>query len=149
MTDKNYSSIVNLLPNDPVKTGSSLTKEGEPGFKTQEQIDVSNAEISSYHEVVEHQPEKELKPFIKTRSETIDLPPDLKQIGVTSVASSKFPNYKQVKLPISDEKVYRGLHSPITSSLRWLAELCFFILKQAHLKIKNIHGKVVRVIALD
>jgi len=148
MTDTNYSNISHLLADDKPAT-SALTKEGEPFYQRKEQIGPAENIDTAIHEVVEHEPEKTVKPFVTVKKETIDLPPDLKQVGVISTASSKFPGYKQVKLPISDEKVYQGLHSPVTSSLRWLAELCFFILRQAHLKIKNIHGKVVRVVALD
>lgn len=113
----------------------SLPKEAEP-------ISSEKIEIK---EVVEHQIDKEVRPFVSPRQETIELPPDLKKLGLEPTSSTQFPDYKNIKLPISDEKIVVGLKAPITSSLRWLATLAVYLLAKAHLGLKVIHGKVIRV----
>lgn len=79
----------------------------------------------------------------------VELPPDVKRLGVTQtgptaplVAST--PSL-QVSLPISDNQVVVGLHAQVTSALRWLALWCVKKLAKAHLALKVIHGKIVRV----
>jgi hypothetical protein len=97
-------------------------------------------------EVVEHKAEEEVRPFVSPRHETIELPPDLKKLGLQSVSSTQFPSYKNIKLPLSDEKIVVGLHAPVTSSIRWLATFAVYLLARAHLGLKIVHGKVIRVL---
>ncbi len=130
MANKNYTIIDHFI-------GKSA-KEGEPIL--------SSAEKPFLQEVVEHQAEEEVRPYISPRAETIELPPDVKKLGVQPTTNTQFSTYQTVKLPISDDKIMAGLHAPITSSLRWLATLATYILQHAHLGLKVIHGKVVRVI---
>jgi len=145
MTAKNYTSIDDLVkkfkkPHFPSGSVGSrgIAKESEPIPTTKEKYEVKEA--------VEHQPEEEVKPFVQVRAETIELPPDLKKMGLQPATTTQFPSYQNIKLPLSDDKIIAGLHQPITSSLRWLATLAEYILKQAHLVLKVIHGKVIRVI---
>lgn len=130
MSPKNYTAIDALL-------GFGLPKEAEP-IATEFEI----------KEPVENNPEEEVRPFISPRAETIELPPDLKKMGLQAVSNSKFSSYKNIKLPLSDEKIVVGKKAPITSSIRWLAEFALFILAQAHLGLKVIHGRVIRVIKM-
>ncbi|MCL4338341.1 hypothetical protein M1271_01495 [Patescibacteria group bacterium] len=82
--------------------------------------------------------------------ESIELPPDVKKLGVTQSGASiplvasvtPLPN---VVLPISDQQVVAGLHSQISSALRWMAVWCVKKLKKAHVMLKVIHGKIIRV----
>lgn len=136
MKVKNYTPIDHLL-----NSFSSSFKEGEPIGKMAEPE--KPIEIK---EVVEHQPEQEVRPHIQIRSETIEVPPDLKKLGLQPVSNTKFPSYKSLVLPISDEKIIEGLHAPIYSSLRWLATFAMYLLKKAHLTLKVVHGHVVRVL---
>ena len=110
-------------------------KEAEPTKK----------ERITFQEKTEFEVEKEVAPLISVRQESIRLPPDLKKIGAQSVPSIKTATYQTINLPLSDEKIISGLHAPVTSSLRWLATLAIYLLKIAHLQLKVIHGKVVRV----
>ena len=128
MSKKNYTPIDDLL-------GAGLPKEAEP-IATEFEI----------KEPVEHSPEEEVRPFVSPRAETIELPPNLKKLGLQAVSNSNFPSYKNIKLPLSDEKIIVGQKAPITSSLRWLATLALYILGQAHLGLKVIHGHVIRVL---
>ena len=136
MAQKNFTDIKELVEKQK-QTLVSQPKEVEPMVIPKE---------AGFQEVVEHQPEKETTPFVRPRAETIELPPDLKQMGAQSTNTTQYPTYQNVKLPITDDKVVVGLHAPITSSFRWLATLAEYILRTAHLQLKIIHGHVVRVL---
>ncbi|MBI5122494.1 hypothetical protein HZA75_01415 [Candidatus Roizmanbacteria bacterium] len=136
MTDKNYTSIDDLVEKNKNNENISLPKEAEP-------IAAEKFEIK---EPVEDNVEEEVRPFVSPRAETIELPPDLKKLGLQTVSTSKFPSYKNITLPLSDEKIIVGQKAPITSSLRWLSTLALYILGQAHLGLKVIHGHVIRVL---
>lgn len=81
--------------------------------------------------------------------DTIELPPDIKKLGVTHIGPSTpmatTTALPQVVLPISDSQVVAGLHAQILNSLRWLAIWCVRKLKKAHIALKQIHGKITRV----
>lgn len=97
-------------------------------------------------EMVEHEPHEEVLPYVQIRKETIKLPQEVKEeTGAEEVSTTQFPSAQSLNLPISDEEVESGLHQPINSSWRWLAELCVYLLKQVHLTLKKIHGKTIRV----
>lgn len=135
MAVKNYTNIDDLVRGNKKSDSFGLPKEAEP----------INSERFEIKEVVEDKPEEEVRPFISPRSETIELPPDLSKLGLHSVSTSKFPGYKNIKLPISDEKIIVGQKAPITSGLRWLSTLALYILGQAHLGLKVVQGRVIRV----
>ena len=96
--------------------------------------------------VVEHREvDQEVKPHVQVRPEVVEVPPDLQQMGVQATPTTQFQT-QQVQSLISDEEIIKGLHQPTTSSFRWLAELALYILKHAHITLKKIHGKIVRVV---
>jgi len=136
MTKKNYTDIDHLLVGLKNDDKIGLPKEAEP-------ITTERFEIK---ELSENKVEEEVRPFVSPRAETIELPPDLKKLGLEAVSHSKFPSYKNIKLPLSDEKIMVGQKAPITSSIRWLATFALYILARAHLGLKVIGGRVVRVI---
>lgn len=86
------------------------------------------------------------QPYIEERPEEIELPPELKKLGLKAIQKDDFPDYQNVKLPISDEKVMMGAKAPPNSSLRWLAEFAKLLLWRAHITLKTVHGRVVRII---
>lgn len=137
MNNKNFTPIDENLKK---QNGQSISKpkEAEPILGKPETYEVK--------EVVEHEvTDEEVKQHVTVRPETIELPPDLKKLGVQSTTTTGFPSYQNVKTPLSDDKVLTGLHAPITSSLRWLATLALYLLQKAHVGLKTIHGHVVRV----
>ena len=85
------------------------------------------------------------KKIVKIKELKKQIDKELEKLGVSSVKSTKFPNFKEITLPISDEKIVEGLEEPVESSFRWLAELAMLILKKAHATLKKIHGKIMRV----
>lgn len=133
----NYTPIDDLIKKWK-QSSVSLPKEMEPILKPVEKKEMQEA--------VEHEPKNDVKDFVQPKQETIKLPPDLTKLGLQPVTSTQFSSYKNIKLPITDEKVVNGLKEPITSSRRWLSEFALYILKQAHLTLRIIGGKVVRVI---
>jgi len=135
MSTKNYTKIDDLLNKTKKKENISLPKEAEP-IGTEFEI----------KEPTEHSPEEEVRSFVSPRAETIELPPDLKKLGLQTVSNSSFSSYKNIKLPLSDEKIVVGQKAPITSSIRWLATFALYILAQAHLGLKEVHGHVIRVL---
>jgi len=136
MIKKNYTLINNFIKKS--QPPISKPKEAEPASPKSEKIE--------FKETVEHKLEKQVTPYIQVRKETIELPPDLKKMGLQTSSSTNFPSYQAVVLPISDDKVLQGLHAPIYSSLRWLATLSWYLLKKAHLTLKVVHGHAVRII---
>lgn len=125
-----------------VSTTSTGLKEQEPaGIVSAETV----AEISTEIEV----PEEVEKAGVKRIGETIELPPDVKKLGVThagvSVPVGSVAALPAVALPISDQQVVTGLHAQVLSALRWLSVWCIKKLKKAHVALKVIHGKVMRV----
>lgn len=97
------------------------------------------------HEVVEHEPEPDVAEHVTVHPEVVKIPQDLQEQGVESTGQTHFPTHNAVQLPISDDKVIQGLKSPMSSSVRWLAEFCLFLLHKAHIKLKLAHGKAVRM----
>jgi len=136
----NYTAIDDLVQkykSSQIKADSvSASKESEP-------INLENVEIK---EVVELETEEDIKPFIFPRRETIELPPDLKKLGLQATSNSQFSSYQNIRLPLSDDKVVVGLKEPVTSSKRWLATLAEYILAKANLSLKVVKGKVNRVL---
>ncbi len=85
---------------------------------------------------------------VKIQSEMVEIPPDVKKMGVTHAGSAvpvTATSASVVVLPLSDDQVVVGLHQPIISALRWLAEWSVRQLKKAHLAIKIVGGKLVRI----
>ncbi|MFA5135955.1 MAG: hypothetical protein WC489_01015 [Patescibacteria group bacterium] len=138
MAAKNYTAIDDLI--QKYKPSYGQPKEAEPVIRA--------TETGHMQEAVEHEVSPEVQPFIKPRSESIKLPDNLKMLGLQQVKTTQFPSYKNIKLPISDEKVITGLHAPVSSSRRWLSEFAVFLLRQAHLSLRLVKGKVIRVIKL-
>ena len=125
----------------PSAASSAIGKEREgPPLSTSEVISEITQEVPLSKEVE--------RAGVEVVKDTIELPPDVKKLGVTPtgastpVAATTLP---QVVLPISDQTVVIGLHAQILSSFRWLAVWCLKRLKKAHIVLKNIHGKIVRV----
>ena len=138
---KNYTPIDNLIKKYRLKDLSVTTnnKEAEPKPVEREAIKIN--------EVVEKETvSQDVADYVKVKSKSIKLPPKFRKLGLQTKTKVKFPEYKNVKIPLKDNQVLVGLHQPVTSSFRWLAELAVYILKIAHLHLKKVHGKIVRVL---
>lgn len=124
-----------------VTATSTGLKEHEPVLVPAETVHEISAEIEV--------PEEVEKAGVRRIGETIELPPDVKKLGVThagvSVPVGSVAALPAVALPISDQQVVTGLHAQVLSALRWLSVWCIKKLKKAHVALKVIHGKVMRV----
>lgn len=134
---QNYTPIDDLIQKyKKPETPLTHSKEGEPARRS---------ETNTFHEIKEEQPTLDASDFLIKKNNTIHLPPDLSALGLKSVDADETPNFERVKLPLSDDKVIQGMHAPISSSLRWLATFATYLLLRAHLTLRVVHGKVVRV----
>lgn len=80
------------------------------------------------------------------KHKTFKLHPDLKKAGLQAIETSSLDKKHIVNLPLPDEVIISSLKKPPTSSARWIAEYAILILKKAHIALKIVHGKVVRII---
>jgi len=139
---QNFTSIDDLVQeHKAMKYGA--------GAATKEVLPISSAESSPNDEQQERNDEKkDVGGYITPKKdESISLPPDLKKLGAqTPQTDDQFTAalYK-IKLPVSDEKIMEDLKASPTESKRWFATLLVYILAQAHLTLKRIGIKVVRV----
>lgn len=139
---QNFTSIDELVKkHKELKYGrGSVSKEFDIPAPSRE---ISEIEASTEKKTAPEEVEK----YVTPHAETIKLPPNLKKMGVqTTNDDSQFKAalYK-LKLPISDEKIMDDLKAPPSESKRWLATLLIYILKQAHLSLKKVGTKVVRI----
>jgi hypothetical protein len=129
----------NVYLQDPTSiSGGGMHKEVES---------IKPLETSTYEE---NMPDMEIAPEleqigVEVKNETIELPPDLKKMGVTAVGPAQpMMPVQTVKFPISDDQVIVGKGANVFSSFYWLAMWCMRQLKKARLHLKIIGGKTVR-----
>lgn len=141
--------VQNTATNDdnqaPVQGGSAVSSGA--GKEHEVPVLASTEVVSEIGQEVELPKEVE-RAGVEVLKETIELPPDVKKLGVTPTgpsAPAAAATIPPVVLPISDQQVVAGLHVQILNSLRWLAEWCIKKLKKAHITLKNIHGKIIRI----
>lgn len=135
--DISYTPIDDLIHRDKQSGFVSKGKETEP-------YNSPSHEFEEMKEVVEHEPDEEVKNHVEVRKEAVEISEDLKKMGVQGTSPITFPSYQTIKLPLSDEKIITGLHAPFSSSIRWLATLAVYILRQSHITLKQVHGQIVR-----
>jgi len=139
---QNFTSIDELVKkyNEMKHGAGSVSKEFD--------IPSSPPEKDELEAPVEQKTElEEVEKYVTPQSKTISLPPDLKKIGVQATNDDnqfKEALYK-LKLPISDEKIMEDLKASPSESKRWYATILFYMLRMAHLTLKKVGSKVVRV----
>lgn len=136
MDPKNHTSISHILPTQNNKPQHSRPVEAEPFSPTKDAVEV--------HEVVEHEvADKQIHPHVEVRRDVPEIPPDLKNLGVTTNATSSFSTYQTLKLPLDEQKVPSALQAPLSDSIRWLGELTQYLIYQSKGKILSAHKNVV------
>ena len=136
----NYTAIDELVKkHNEMKYASSMAKELDMPPLPQETRDV--------HEVVEQdKTDEQLQSYTSPQTNSIKLPPDLKKLGLKTEEDEQFKAaMNKIKLPISDDKIMEDLQAPPSESKRWYAALLLYILERAHLTLKKVGTKVVRV----
>lgn len=137
---------VNKNPSPFLGAGSPEHGPGRTFEPNVEAVEKSHEDVE-IHEVVEHEhePDPEVDKHIEVRKEKPDIPEDVEKMGAQAATPQHFTTTQKIQLPISDDKVMAGKKAPVTSSLRWLAEFCLYILKRAHIQLKEAHGKAQRI----
>lgn len=154
----NYTPIDHLIkeayqPNQTPHTQKTQPVSFHPkGIETVPEHGLTpSSEHSEHMEIQEHVEHKikdpEVQKHVQEKPQNVQVPKDLTKMGVKPVTKTgKFSHLQNVKIPIADEKVLAGKNAPITSSIRWLSELATYILRKAHIQLKQMGGQVVRVI---
>lgn len=126
----------------PVSTGA--TKETGPSRSSQELG--SEQEASEEQSAETSQEDEKKKEPIRRRKDIPDIHPDAAKAGLqVAPSASPFPTIYDVKVPVyKDEQIVENLHQNFWTGARWLAELCKYILWQAHIRLRKVGNKIVR-----
>lgn len=137
----------NFTPIDDLIKKYNDMKYGTGSFSKEFGLPNKSIEINE----VESLPEKSSSPedekkYITPKAETIKLPPDLKKMGLKTEDDDQFKEaFNKIKLPISDDRIMEDLKAPPSESRRWYATILLYILERAHLTLKKVGTKVVRI----
>jgi len=121
----------------PVQPTGGFSKEG----------DMPRASEPLMQEVPEFEIPKEVGSHVSKVQEHIEIPPDLKSIGVSTPHShGKVSDalQKDLTLPLTDDQIGKGLKADIKSSFRWLAVWCRKQLRKAGFDLKEVGQHSVR-----
>ncbi len=129
---------MNDLPVPASGTSPSINKEQETGGIGAE------APFRPAGQEVEVSPEVSSS-GVKIQPTSIPIPPPVSQMGVAPAGQNVPAPAAPVSLPLSDDQIAQGLKQSIWSSWRWLAQWCLRRLKQVHMGLKSIHGRLMRV----
>ena len=118
------------------------TMSGGIGSKEKERGELP---LTNYGNIEMELPKEVASVGVSVRPTTVTIPKPVQQMGVTPTGTSvPIGNGATVTLPLTDDQIADGLHLGFASSWRWLAEWCIRRLKQTHVLIKVIHGKIFR-----
>lgn len=139
----NFTPIDNLIASRNKQNTISHPKEFEPPISRME----STQDEVIVDELVEHQvKDPDVASHVEAIKETVEITKELKSHGVESTAVPQFFDYKHIASVIPDEKIIEGQKKPFYSPLRWVSTLALYVLRQAHIRLKLVHGQVVRVL---
>ena len=134
----------NHTPVDPTLHKKNLNNPAHQSRPPESEPFSPSKDVVEVHEVVEHEvQDKQVQPHVEVRKDVPEIPPDLKNLGVTTTASSSFSTYQSLKLPLKEEQLPVALKAPISDSLRWLGEFTQYLIYQSHGTIKSAHKNVV------
>lgn len=132
MTIGNYSPINNLL----VK---KYGKEGEPRLVEP----FKHAEVPPEKKEAQTVLPPPPPPKIEIIPELPEIDDDLKDEGIAlEDHDTIFVSSRRIDLPLPLEEVEEGLHKPLNSGWRWIAELTKYILARFHIVIKKVGQKL-------
>ncbi len=130
----------------PISTGG-ISKESQPNI---EEIFLEEAQKTK--ELKEQLAELEKATEVQEIKGEVELPQIVRQAGVKQAGDDvPLSEETSVILPMDDTKIYKivtnvkKFHQDIKSSATWLAYWCWRYLAEAHFKLKEVGGKVVRL----
>lgn len=141
--NSSISSSEQQSPANPISTGS--VEKTEPiGGRIIESKPIAEIQEGAKNE----QPQQSnTQDYIQVNSSIPTIPADVAAAGVEVSPSAQDVLQPVLELPLPDEKIPVALKKPVSSGIRWIAEICVYMLRKAHLQLKTIHGKVMRVAA--
>ena len=143
MFNKNFTPLT-LNTTSNTSAPSYATPEIEP---SPNESGLQNKEKFEYGERINTEPEESPSQISFTdKDKAFKLHPDLKKAGLQAIEPSSLDKKHIINLPLPDEVIISSLKKPPTSSARWIAEYAILLLKKAHIALKIVHGKVVRII---
>ena|SRR3989344_9182272 len=111
------------------------------------EMEVTPAGEPLMEEANEYEVPKEVASHVQKTSETIELPPDLKKIGLQVPPAQTSALQLQTNgktLPLTDDQIGIGLNADIKTSVRWWSVWCLKQLKKMHLTLKKVGEHFVR-----
>ncbi len=129
----------------PIST-PTFGKENQPNFE-----EVYLEDAARTKELKEQLAELEKEAGVKEIKGEIELPEIVKNEGVEVTGEVvPIPTEPSITLPLDDQKIYkivknfRRLHQNVKNSVTWLAWWCYRQLQLIGVKLKEVHGKIVR-----
>ncbi len=135
------SSPVPVAPVSPSGGAGGVEREGPPVVSKEQPSSAVETAPPSERESTEAK-------TLQHQGVVVELPPDVQTLGggtPAPISVPAAPAVPPVQLPVSDDAVVRGLHADVANPLLWLAFWCVRKLKKAHVLLKVVQGKVVRV----
>ncbi len=130
----------NPSPGEPVVGAAGIHKEAESAVMTPE-----TPMVKEYGREVDNLPKEVASAGVTIHPTTIPIPQPAASLGVTpGPANIPMPS-ATVTLPLTDDQIAQGLSKSILTSWRWLAEWCLRRLKQVHIGLQYVKGRLVRV----
>lgn len=140
----NQDATSPLSPPSPTPISTGATKESGPSRSSQE---IGAEQITAEEQSAEtSQEEEKKKETVRHKKETPDIHPEAAQAGLqVAPSASQFPTIYDVKVPVyKDEQIVENLQKNFWTGARWLAEMCKYMLWQAHIKLRKVGNKIVR-----
>lgn len=144
-TTSDDSGIAVVPPNRPVPQQPQAVSAGMVKEIERAAIAKTESFLEEAGKLPELTPELEKAGVQKVHGE-VQIPAPVSQMGVKQAGpTAPVSGQVAVTLPITDDQVLKGLHANIFEAIRWLAEWSIRRLKMAHLALKKVGGRIIRV----
>ncbi|KKR72441.1 MAG: hypothetical protein UU81_C0057G0011 [Microgenomates group bacterium GW2011_GWC1_41_8] len=133
-------------PDQGQPTQQPMTQPVSVGMAKEQEMPASSD--IQLEDVQEYEVPKEVSAHVQIQKQIPDIPPDLKQMGVTHAPSDQTisdTTSLAKKTPLTDDQINDGLQKPPTDSFRWFAEWCLKQLKLMHVHLTKVKGRYIRV----
>ena len=141
--DDTHTDISHLV--DRARDAFDISSWGSPESEPRP-VPKEQADHIEMHEAAEHEPAPEVAGYVEEVQQPVNISDDVQDLGVETIEKPiQYPQQNTVKVPLSDDKILQGKKMPLDSSFRWLAEVCLYILRKAHIRLRVAHGKAVRI----
>ncbi|MCX6732059.1 MAG: hypothetical protein NTV98_00790 [Candidatus Roizmanbacteria bacterium] len=142
----------NFTPIEELVQEYKAMKYGAGSQAKEMEMPMSPPEASEMQEFAEQETNNAAlhQQMVSKRQDSIKLPPDLKKIGLKTDEDDQFKAaLNKIKLPISDDKIMEDLQAPPSEARRWYATILLYILERAHLTLKKVGTKAVRMFKIN